>query len=55
MKDLEIAPTITAEAFREKMADDTSLVVIDTLIRDRYDAVHTKGAGQACVFEVTFL
>lgn len=55
MKDLENAQTISATELNQRMAAVNPPIVIDTLIRDRYEAVHIKNARQACVFEVTFL
>jgi rhodanese-related sulfurtransferase len=55
MQNFEPAQIITPDALKRKMAEESNLIVIDTVIRDRYDAVHIEGAKHACVFEVNFL
>ena len=54
MEDAKSFAKITAEELYDKVGQDPSLIVIDTLPKELFDKRHLPGARNACVFQVVF-
>lgn len=46
---------ISVRELKERLAQDDTLLLVDTLSDDHFQQVHLPGAQNACVFQVTFL
>lgn len=55
MPDTNNYKRISPHALKQEMEKGKDLIIIDTLTKDHYTKVHLPNAGNACVFEVTFL
>ena len=47
--------SISAQALNERLREEDTLLIVDTLSDDHFQQAHLPGARNACVFQVTFL